>query len=140
MLRSASSLVADRRLRYLVVGGWNTLVGYLLGVGLYLTLADRVPVIVIALAANLIAITHAFLTWRHLVFDSRAPWLGEYLRCHAVYGFSSLLGSGLLWLLVDAAGLGIWIAQGLVVLATVIFSWFGHSRFTFATGSRTASR
>lgn len=118
-------------LRYLLVGGFNTLVGYGLGVGLYLALADRLHILVIGVVANVLAITVSFTTYKYLVFRSPGRWLAEYLRSYLVYGGSALIGIMLLWLLVDGLRLPIWLAQGLAIILTVIASYLGHDRFTF---------
>lgn len=120
-----------RQGRYLLVGGFNTLVGYGLGVGLYLALAARLHILVIGVIANVLAITVSFTTYKYLVFRSPGRWLVEYLRSYLVYGGSALVGIMLLWLLVDGLRLPIWLAQGLAIILTVIASYLGHDRFTF---------
>lgn len=126
-----ADLWALRQGRYLMVGGFNTLVGYGLGVGLYLALSDRLHILVIGVIANVLAITVSFTTYKYLVFRSPGRWLAEYLRSYLVYGGSALIGIMLLWLLVDGLRLPIWLAQGLAIILTVIASYLGHDRFTF---------
>lgn len=118
-------------LRYLLVGGFNTLVGYGLGVGLYLALADQLHILVIGVIANILANSVSFTTYKYLVFRSQGRWLVEYLRSYLVYGGSALVGIMLLWLLVDGLRLPIWLAQGLAMLITVVASYLGHDRITF---------
>ena len=55
----------------------------------------------------------------------------EDLRSYAVYGGTGALGIILLWLLVDGWHMPIWLAQGIVILFTVVVSYLGHARFTF---------
>lgn len=130
-VRRPADIWTIRELRYLLVGGFNTLVGYGLGVGLYLAFADRLHILVIGLIANILAITVSFTTYKYLVFCSPGRWLAEYLRSYLVYGSSALIGIMLLWLLVDGLRLPIWLAQGLAMLLTIIASYLGHDRFTF---------
>lgn len=135
-IRRPADLWALREGRYLLVGGFNTLVGYGLGVGLYLTLADRLHILVIGVIANILAISVSFTTYKYLVFRSPGRWLMEYLRSYLVYGGSALVGIMLLWLLVDGLHMPIWLAQGLAMLITVVASYLGHDRFTFRYSSR----
>jgi putative flippase GtrA len=124
-------LIESKKIRYVLVGAWNTLFGYFLGVILFLLLNSRVHIVIIAIIANIIAISMSFVTYKILVFKTTGSWLPEYLRCYIVYGFNALLGTLFLWLMVDGVGLNIWIAQGLSILATVFTSYFLHKRFTF---------
>ncbi len=126
-------LLAAKRmpLRYLVAGGWNTLFGYSAGVGLYKLLSPILHIIVIAIIANILAISMSFLTYKLFVFRTKGNWLQEYMRTYAVYGIMGVAGALFLWGLLDFAGLNIWLSQGLVIICTVWLSYLGHSRFTF---------
>ncbi len=119
------------KLRYLLAGGWNTVFGYGIGVILYYLLSNYLHVTVIALIANIIAITMSFTTYKLFVFRTKGEWLKEYLRSYVVYGGMALLGIGLIWFMVNGLSIPFWIAQGLTILLTVIISYIGHSRFTF---------
>ena len=130
-VRKPPDLWRLRELRYLVVGGLNTLVGYGLGVGLYLVLSPLLHILAIGVLGNLLAITFSFTTYKLLVFKTRGYWLTEYLKSYVVYGGSSVLGIMVLWLLVDGLALSIWLAQALAVLIVVMVSYLGHARFTF---------
>jgi len=48
-----------------------------------------------------------------------------------VVGFSAILGSALLWFLVDKIDLDLWISQAVVMCLVVIFSYYGHKNYTF---------
>lgn len=120
-----------RELRYLLVGGFNTLVGYSLGVGLYLALSPILHILVIGVIGNILAITVSFTTYKCFVFRTSGHWLLEYLRSYVVYGGSAVIGIFLLWLLVDGLKLPIWYAQGITILLTIIFSYVGHAGYTF---------
>lgn len=130
-IRTPEILWRRREWRYLLVGGFNTLVGYSLGVGLYLVLSPLLHILVIGVIANILAITISFTAYRRFVFRTHGHWLGEYLRSYVVYGGTAVFGIMLLWLLVDGLGMPIWVAQGIAILLTVIVSYLGHARFTF---------
>ena len=126
-------ILQKQSLRYLMAGGWNTLFGYGVGVGLYTVLSHELHVAVIAAIANILAITMSFLTYKLFVFKTTGNWLSEYGRSYVVYGSMALLSIALLWALVDYLGIDIWYAQALVVLLTVGISYLGHKFFTFRT-------
>ena len=124
-------LLKKQSLRYLLAGGWNTVFGYGLGVGLYTILSSQLHVAVIAAIANILAITMSFLTYKLFVFKTTGNWLSEYGRSYLVYGSMALLSIILLWAMVDYLGVDIWYAQALVILLTVGVSYLGHKFFTF---------
>ncbi|MBU3625036.1 GtrA family protein [Polynucleobacter sp. JS-Safj-400b-B2] len=118
-------------LRYLLAGGWNTVFGYGISVGLYALLADMLHITVIAAIANIFAITMSFLTYKLFVFKTSGNWLLEYGRSYIVYGGMAIFGIILIWIFVDILGWQIWYAQALVILITVGASYLGHKFFTF---------
>lgn len=119
------------RLRYLLAGGWNTLFGYGIGVGFLYAFHDRLNAAEIGIVCNVLGISMSFLTYKLFVFRTKGNWVKEYLRCYLVYGGVGLIGTGLLWLFVDWVNLSYWLAQGLVVILTVIVSYVCHAKFTF---------
>lgn len=125
------ALLDDRRLRYLLAGGWNTVFGYGVGVILYLALSSRLHVVVIGALANVLSITMSFATYKIFVFRTRGGWLVEYIRSYVVYGISGVLGIGLLWAAVSVLRLDIWLAQAFTILVGVVISYVGHALFTF---------
>lgn len=130
-------LFEKKPIRYLLAGGWNTVFGYAVGVGLYTVLSDRLHVTIIAAVANILAITMSFLTYKLFVFKTKGNWLLEYSRSYLVYGSMALLSIVLLWGLVDYLGINIWYAQALVILLTVGVSYLGHKFFTFRSNGQT---
>lgn len=131
-----SAFTGDREtrkkmLRYLIVGGFNTVFGYFVTVGLYYTLRSHLHIVVIGVIANVVCITVSFMTYKLFVFNSSGSWWREYLRCYIVYGGSALIGIAGLWLLVNVLGVPFWLAQGLLMVISVVISFAGHDRFTF---------
>lgn len=122
-------------IRYLVAGGYNTVFGFLVFAGLYFLLETQLHYIVIAMIAQVLAITNAFLVYRYLVFRSDGNILHEYLKIYVVYGVTFVLSIVMLALLVELLGLHPVLAQFFVILVTVVVSYLGNSRFTFSSKS-----
>ena len=120
-----------KKIRYLLAGGWNTAFGYSISTGFYYLFSKQVHIIVLLIVANILAISMAFLTYKLFVFKTRGNWWREYIRSYLVYGTTASIGIVMLWLMGDFAAIPFWIAQGGVIMITVIFSYIGHSRFTF---------
>ena len=119
----------------MIVGAGNTAFGYGITVSLYYLLVHHLHIVAISLIANVISITVSFLTYKVFVFKTHGGWLREYIRAYVVYGFAALLSTALLWLLVNIAGIPMWIARGVVIVVVVILSYLGHNFFTFARNS-----
>ena len=126
-------MISQKKIRYLLAGGWNTLFGYTVSVGLYNLLSEYIHLIAIALIAHFFAISMAFLTYKLFVFQTRGNWWKEYSRSYLVYGNTVVVSIGLLWLMVDYMAVPFWIAQGVIILIVVILSYIGHSCYTFSS-------
>ena len=129
----------SRKLRFLIIGAWNTLFGYLAFAGLYLVLATTSHYLAIATGAHFIAVAQSYLMQRCLVFHSREPIAPEFLRFNISHAGTLLFGLGALWLLVDGLGLAPLAAQAITIAGSVILSYFLHSRVSFATTSKSDS-
>jgi len=121
----------NRVARYLIVGGWNTVFGIGVYALLYWLLAPAWNYLVIAIPANILAITNAYLGYKLAVFRTRGNWWREYWRCYVVYGGGALLGMVLLWMLVSGLGFHPVPAQIATTALTIIGSYLGHKYFSF---------
>ena len=146
MMWSAQRPQLRQALRYLLVGGFNTCFGYGLFVAFnYLFRSLGVYGSEIAsLLSNVIAITAAFLGYKWFVFHTRGNYLREWLRCKSVYGGSMLFSLVMLppltlllrhWF--ARAQMASNLAAAILIVVTVIASYFGHKHFSFRH-SRTA--
>jgi putative flippase GtrA len=129
-------------LRYLVVGGANTVIGYAAFAALNYLLTDQVPYAYMFanVGASVFAITIAFLGYKFFVFRTKGNYLREYLRTYVVYGASTLLSLALLPMLVALVGLVMenkvlvpYVAQAFTVPLVVLTSFFGHKKYSFRT-------
>lgn len=130
-MRLLTRYLDSNKIRYLIAGIWNTIFGYLCGVGVFLLLEDRLHIILIGIIANIIAISMAFFIYKKYVFKTHGNWVAEYFRCYTVYGFTSVVSIFLIWIAVDVISLNIWLAQGLVLPVVFLISYLGHNLFTF---------
>lgn len=121
----------DKRIRYLLAGGWNTIFGYLLMVILYELLSNQFHLVSIAILSSFIAISMSFATYKFFVFKTKGAWVSEWLRSFVVYGVATLFSIFSLWLLVDVIDINIYISQAISSALVIFFSYFGHKIFTF---------
>jgi putative flippase GtrA len=150
--RLFSHLPPGQFARYLCVGVFNTVFGYAtFAIINYLLHRRGVPVSYIFASAfsNLINITVAFLGYKFFVFRTKGNYLREWLKAMAVYWSGFLpalillptLVRALNWLLPpdfhllhyhlvrkDAAP---YVANALLLVFSVVYSFFGHKKVTF---------
>lgn len=122
----------SEKLRFLLVGGYNTAFGYGLFTALILLAGDKIHYLVILPVSHVIAVTNAYFAYRLFVFLDASRGLRSYLRFHSVYLGSLGFGMVALPTLVEIVGLTPIFAQGIVLAVTVVLSYILHKRFSFA--------
>lgn len=129
-------------IRYVIVGSWNTAIGYALFAGLNYILTGIIPYayMVANALAYMISITVAYFGYKIFVFKTKGNYLREYLRTYLVYGASCLANLALLpvaVMLVRSAysnyAMAPYIAQGIVLPFVVLMSYLGHKKYSFRT-------
>jgi putative flippase GtrA len=133
-------MLSRHKLQYLIVGGVNTLFGYGCFAILQWGLTDHLThaYLLASPLASLISITFSFLGYKHFVFKTKGNYLREWVRCLVVY--SGNIAIGLLCLPPLVVGLtrltsirkgAPYLAQGMVLILGVGWSYVGHSRYSF---------
>ena len=125
----------EEQIRYLMVGGWNTLFGYLVFVGLYFISKEFIHYVIILILSYIINITNAYLCYKFFVFKTKGNYLKEYFRFYLVYGTAFLINLALLPLFVELFKIHPLIIQAIITGFTVIISYFGHKYFSFKKSS-----
>lgn len=136
-VKTIRTFLFSQKGRYLLVGGVNTALAYLISVSIYYWLKPVMHLIFIALIINVICITLSFLTQKLFVFRTQGNWIAEYLRCYVVYAGAMVLGISGLWVLVDLLHIPFWLSQGSLMFISIAFSYFGHKTYTFKAGNGT---
>ncbi|HEX8055816.1 MAG TPA: GtrA family protein [Novosphingobium sp.] len=130
-LNMIRQILSGQQGRYLVVGGFNTVINYVISAALYSVLLPRMNFFLVSAIVTFVCISVSFTTQKTLVFRTKGGWLREYLRSYVVYGSSALLNTGLMWVLLKRVHLNVWLAQALVTAIAVTISYVGHTTFTF---------
>ena len=97
---ATKNILKDHRLRFLIVGGVNTLAGLLISAGIFFSLRDYIHTLILASIANFLAISVAFVNRKFFVF--RHPAF-RFLNILGMLGNSAtaLFSIILFWLLID---------------------------------------
>lgn len=119
------------KVRFLAVGVWNTAFAYGAYASLFILLKDQIHYLVIGVFAHILSVTNAFICQRWLVFRSTGTWLGPYFRFHLAQIL--MLGWGMVGLIFTVEFLHFTplVGQFLVILVTVVASYFLSRNFAF---------
>ncbi len=128
-------------IRYVVIGAWNTLFGYLVYSALtaaFTRITSFYPYVFAAVLSNVVNITASFLGYKWFVFKTKGNYLREWLRAMAVYTTSITITTVSLPLLVGLLRhttpfprAAPYIAGAVICAASVTMSFFGHKHFSF---------
>ncbi|MFH1871216.1 MAG: GtrA family protein [Pseudomonadota bacterium] len=121
----------NEKIRFLVVGAYNTAFGYAAFAGLYLWFKESLHYLILVAVAHLFAVVNAFLTQRRIVFNDRSPMLAAFLRFNVATTLSLLLSLTGMALLVDGIGINPLIGQAIVTILSVIGIYVLHRHYTF---------
>jgi putative flippase GtrA len=123
------------KLRFLVVGAWNTIFSLFVLWLLELFIPYDVTSVVqkqgILLASWLISITQNFFTFKLLVFKTRGDWWREYARMYVTYGAMFLVQSVMVQGISAYFETTLFWANIPTLVVVTILSYLGHKRFTF---------
>lgn len=144
MLKSLFSKLKklDRRIKFLLVGAMNTVIGLLAEILVYvafgISFTDKTGaatgVIVLATVVNYtVGSIHSFFWNKFFTFESKSGSAGEFFRFLLVTIVQMGVNFGLKYLLVHPLGMNTYLAAVLTLVVTTILSYVGHSLFSFRT-------
>jgi putative flippase GtrA len=132
MTQLVRDLWARREVRFLVIGGLNTLLGLGLFAAFHALIGDDVPYPLLLVPTYGVSIPIAFAMQRRFVFDAEG---GSVLVDLARYTFVQLTSIGLnavlLFMMVEFASLPVVLAQAITVAIIVVVTYFSHLLFSF---------
>ena len=121
-------LFSYQPIRFLFVGGLNTLVGYgiyalLVYIGVNYLLANTI--------STIIGIAHSYLWNRFFTFKSKNRAIKEITKFVSVYIVSYLIGMCTLFIFKDKLNISAYIAGLINLVITTLISYFGHKYYSF---------
>ena len=128
-----------QKIRFLLVGGFNTVFAYLvlnllnLSLGLYLkNIFSPVIIANIALIIQyILTINVSFITMRYYVFQSHGKWYKEWVKAWSVYILLYLINAPVLTFLMVGLGLSTWSAQGIYLVFSTTITFLLHKYYSF---------
>lgn len=131
MRNSLQAAWRHEKFRFLVVGVFNTIFGYLVFLALYLAFGTRCHYLMLSAISHAISVLVAFCGQRTLVFHSTQPWPAEFIRYNVSLIFSFLTGLLCLYVLVEFAKLNPGVGQAITVAVSVVISYLTHRHYSF---------
>jgi putative flippase GtrA len=130
-------LVRDRRVAFLIVGGINTVNGFVLFVLFHLLLGNGfVRYMTTLLLTHVVAVACAFVMHRRFVFRVRGHLLLDAVRFEVVNLGILAINAALLPFFVEVVGVGVILSQVFAGGLAVAASYFGHYLFSFRRPAR----
>jgi putative flippase GtrA len=141
MVSTLRQLLDSTKVRFLLIGAWNTAFGYAVFWVLYGLFARVFSVRYLAYTSAqivgwIIAVANAYGLHRKVTFRSRTTGRAavmEFLRFMQTYVAMFLVGLVLLPFLVEIVGFGPRVAALVATAIGVVLSYFGHRFITFRT-------
>lgn len=130
-LRRVLALSDSRQVRFVVVGSFNTLFGYVAFAALQSTLGGATHYMIVLLVAHVISVLVAFVGYRVIVFRVHGQVFKDLVRFWSVYASTLAVNVAALPFLVEVVGLPVILAQGMFTVVTAILSFIAHRRFSF---------
>ena len=128
-----------QKLRFLLVGGFNTLFAYfvlnvlniLFGL-IFQNILSNIVIVNIALVVQyILTINVSFITMRYYVFQSHGRWQKEWLKAWSVYIFLYFINAPILTLMIAVLGWSAWLAQGVYLVFSTIITFLLHKYYSF---------
>lgn len=123
-------LTWPQKIRFLLVGGYNTLFSYLLFAGILWLLGGKHEQGVL-LVSFMLSSVNSFITQKVYVFCTKGNWISEFVKCLGTWMISYVINAVLLWLLVEWMTVNPYVAQIYALVLLTIFSWVMLKHFAF---------
>lgn len=122
----------DRRsVRFVLVGGVNTLFSFGVFAALQVTVGEHVHYLVILAVSHVVGVLEAYVLQRRLVFRVSGHWWRDLAKFWSVYLVALGVNAVALPALVEILGVPVLPAQAAVMLGTAVGTFVVHRAFTF---------
>jgi len=121
----------NEKIRFLLVGIWNTLIGYAVFVAVHAAASDWLSPIVTLITSYVIALPHSFITQRLFVFRSFGRWPSQFTRfliSNSLVFFSNII---FLPVAIAATAASPVVVQAVFVALSTMATYVLHKHFSF---------
>lgn len=118
------------KLRFLLVGGFNTVVSYLMFAGFLMLLGDKHYQISLLLAWAISSII-SFTTQKIFVWQTTGNWIKEYIKCCLSWSVGYAINALTLEIFVKMLQLNVYVGQGIAIVLTTVVTYILFKYFAF---------
>ncbi len=119
------------KIRYILVGGFNTLISFVSFYCLYIFLQNKFHYSFILILNFFISVFISFSLLRFFVFKSKGNFLKEYIRCNISYAILLFLNLVLLTVMIDYFKIKVILSQFVLTIFIAIVGFVIHKNFSF---------
>ncbi len=123
------------KIRFLLVGSFNTVIAY--GLFSFLYFVSRGNYAWAAFLQYVLTVQLSFLTMRYYVFRGKGPFLKEYIKTISVYIWLLFFNMAWLFVLIDGLNINAYLTQGLYIIMSVVLTYLFHKYFSFKIKEKT---
>ena len=126
-----NKLIDNQKIKYLLVGFYNTLFGYLTFVLIFYNFSDVASHSLLLGITHFIAVTHNFFTYKRWVFNVKENLLKNYFKFHQVCLLLYIINLILFLCFTKMMNMNIYFAQGLILVIIIILGYFMNKSYSF---------
>jgi|TARA_B110000037_G_scaffold141726_1_gene160340 putative flippase GtrA len=125
-------LLHQKPSRYLLVGAYNTVFGYLFFVLIFHYFSSTISHYLLLGLCHLIGTTHNFFSYKFFVFKEQVSNFRNYLKFNLVYVFTFLLNLGLFIVLTKIMNWNLYLSQALIISVIAVLGYILNKYFSFS--------
>ena len=125
-------LFLNQKIRYLLVGFYNTVLGYLLFLLIFYFFSSTINHSLLLGICHLIATTHNFFSYRTFVFKVKNITLRNYFKFNLVYLFTFILNLITFMILTKVMNWDLYLSQALIVILIAVLGYILNKYYSFS--------
>ena len=126
-----NKLIDNQKIKYLLVGSYNTLFGYLTFVLIFYNFSDVASHSLLLGITHFIAVTHNFFTYKRWV-NVKENLLKNYFKFHQICLLLYIINLILFLCFTKMMNVNLYFAQGLILIIIIILGYFMNKNYSFA--------
>jgi putative flippase GtrA len=127
-----NKLINNQKIRYLLVGFYNAIFGYLTFVLIFYNFSDVTSHSLLLGIAHFIGVTNNFFTYKRWVFNVKENLLKNYFKFNQVYLLIYIINLILFLFFTKIMNVNLYLAQGLILIVITILGYFMNKNYSFA--------
>lgn len=121
----------NQKIRFLLVGGFNTVVSYIMFL-VFVWLLSPEHYQAALLLSWVLSSFSSYFTQKIFVWRTAGNYFREYCRCLLTWSFAYLINALLLWFFVEKMLLPAWLGQAAAICTVTVFTFILFKYFAFA--------